>query len=248
MKTLLRAKIGLIAALGFLMACSGTRTAEQKAAVAPSSNDLLELLTGFGESLSKRNFAKAVDYMVPEEKAMMMEGGSVPADKQKALLALPLQKLIRHPAVRVEHGKIAGIYTLLPNLSQGTASAAETIPGDAPADASAEAKPMDGSQGMAENSAAQPSDEENASPASVPQNDAKLQETVNKFFVAVNRKNWNGALALMNDGEKKLLLDDKGRLKASSKQRLAQMDQKNKEALVLQDGKLTGVTLLLPAD
>jgi hypothetical protein len=53
---------------------------------------------------------------------------------------------------------------------------------------------------------------------------------------------------MMNEGEKKLLLDDKGRMKESSKQRLSQIDQKNREALILQDGKLTGVTLLLPSD
>jgi hypothetical protein len=43
-------------------------------------------------------------------------------------------------------------------------------------------------------------------------------------------------------------VDDKGRLKESAKQRLTQMDQKNRDALVLQDGKLTGVTLLLPSE
>lgn len=246
MKTLLKQSAWMLAAVGLVLGgCSSTRQS-QDTAVAPHSDDLLELLTGFGESLSKRNFAKAVDYMVPEEKAMMMEGGQVPADKQKALLALPLQKLIRHPAVRVEHGRIAGIYTLLPNLNQGTANVAEAAPADG---AAPEAAPAEGADPMAGAPAAAPSDEESAEAAKpAPQNDAKLHETVNKFFSAVNRKNWTSALALMNDGEKKLLLDDKGRLKESSKQRLAQMDQKNREALVLQDGKLTGVTLLLPAD
>ena len=85
------------------------------------------------------------------------------------------------------------------------------------------------------------------SPASSP-NDPRLKDTVNRFFTAVNRRNWQSALALMNDSERKLLLDDKGRLKESSKQRLTQIDQKNREALLLQDGKLTGVTLLLPSE
>jgi hypothetical protein len=244
MKMFLKHCAWMIAAAGLVVGCSSTGR-QQETAIAPHSDDLLELLTGFGESLSKRNFSKAVDYMVPEEKAMMMEGGNVPAEKQKALLALPLQKLIRHPAVRVEHGKIAGIYTLLPNLNQGTANVAEGAPGEgSPEAAASAADPLASTE-----PSPTPSDEEaSEAPKASPQNDAKLKETVNRFFSAVNRKNWSGALALMNDGEKKLLLDDKGRLKEASKQRLSQMDQKNRDALILQDGKLTGVTLLLPSD
>jgi hypothetical protein len=240
--------------MGLLMACSSTK---KDVAQAPRSNDLLELLTGFGESLSKRNFAKAVDYMVPEEKALMMEGGSVPADKQKMLLALRLQTLIRHPAIRVQDGHIAGIYSVLPNLRQGDAnpmaSSEENIsPEAASADVDALASESKGPMGTAPTDAsasAATEDESAAAPVAANNpNDPQLKSAVNKFFSAVNKKNWSSALAMMNDSEKKLLLDDRGRLKESSKQRLAQIDQKNREALILQDGKLTGVTLLLPSD
>jgi hypothetical protein len=78
--------------------------------------------------------------------------------------------------------------------------------------------------------------------------DPQLKSAINKFFTAVNRRNWSGAVAMMNENERRLLVDDKGRLKESAKHRLAQIDQKNREALTLQDGKLTGVTLLLPND
>lgn len=248
MKTFAKSRIGLAAALGMLMACA---TSNKEVAQAPRSDDLLELLTGFGESLSKRNFTKAVDYMVPEEKALMMEGGSVPPEKQKMLLALPLQRLIRHPSVRVENGHIAGIYGLLPNLKQGEATANMASAEGAPdpganpeAAAAAPQGPMAGETAAVE---ASPEQEESAS-AGPGANDPQLKSAVNKFFSAVNRKNWNGALAMMNENERKLLVDDKGRLKESSKHRLAQIDQKNREALTLQDGKLTGVTLLLPTD
>ena len=104
---------------------------------------------------------------------------------------------------------------------------------------------------MASESGAEPSQEDDmsasaAAPSGNP-NDPQLKAAVSKFFSTVNRKNWSGALALMNEGERKLLLDDRGKLKESSKHRLAQIDQKNREALTLQDGKLTGVTLLLPS-
>ena len=119
MMSLSKSRFGLAFAVGLLMACSSTK---KDVGQAPRSDDLLELLTGFGESLSKRNYSKAVDYMVPEEKALMMEGGSVPTEKQRQLLALRLSTLIRHPSIRVENGHIAGIYSVLPNLRQGEAN------------------------------------------------------------------------------------------------------------------------------
>lgn len=249
MKKFSSPRVCLVAVMGLLMACA---TTNKDVAKAPASDDLLELLTGFGESISKRNYAKAVDYMVPEEKAMMMENGSVPPEKQKMLLALPLQKLIRHPGIRVENGKIAGIYAVLPNLRQGDAApvaSAETegaatdaapLAGEAPA---GEAKGP-----MAANAPDAPNYDDMAPATVANANDPRLKETVNKFFTAVNKRNWTTALAMMNEDEKRLLLDDKGKLKESSKQRLSQMDQKNREALVMQDGKLTGVTLLLPSN
>jgi hypothetical protein len=248
MMSLSRSRVCLAVAMGLLMACSTTN--KDVATQAPKSDDILELLTGFGESISKRNFNRAVDYMVPEEKALMMESGSVPADKQKMLMALPLQKLIRHPAIRVENGHIAGIYSVLPNLKQGEANpmaSVETETADASDPLAAEAR---GPMATSETAAADATNTDMSEVQSTASNetDPQLKSAVNKFFTAVNKRNWSSALAMMNEGEKKLLLDDRGRMKESSKQRLSQIDQKNREALILQDGKLTGVTLLLPAD
>lgn len=244
MKAFFNSRIAAAAAMGLLVACAGSN---KEAAQAPRSDDLLELLTGFGESLSKRNYTMAVDYLVPEEKALLMEGGSVPPEKQKMLLALPLQKLIRHPSIRVENGHIAGVYSLLPNLRQGEATA-NLASAEGGASDSAAAEPAAPQGPMAADAEMAPSsDEETGTAAVADPGDPRLKSAVNKFFAAVNKKNWSGALAMINEGERKLLLDDKGRLKESSKHRLAQIDQKNREALTLQDGKLTGVTLLLPS-
>ena len=236
--------------MSLFVACSSTSNKE--VSKAPHSDDLLELLTGFGESLSKRNFVKAVDYMVPEEKALMMENGVVPTDKQKMLLALPLQKLIRHPGVRVEGGHIAGIYSVLPDLRQGEASSMAVAGSESEiSDAAAPSEDVTASEStgpMRENASSATGYEDMVSNSVAIENDPRLKETVSKFFTAVNNRNWNSALAMMNEDERKLLLDDKGRLKESSKQRLSQMDQKNRSALVMQDGKLTGVTLLLPSN
>jgi hypothetical protein len=251
MKTFAVARICVVGLVGMLVACSSTR---KDSAPAPGSDDLLELLTGFGESISKRNFTKAVSYMVPEERSLMIESdGKVPEDKQKMLMALPLQRLIRHSSIRVENGHIAGIYTLLPNLRHGEAGAAlasdATEPGTGDYnDALSQPAEGTGEQSTGDSPmAAVTEDEENFSTTDVrTKGDPQLRAAVNKFFTALNRKNWSGALALMNEDERKFLLDEKGRLKESSKQRLSRIDQKNRDALVLQDGKLTGVTLLLP--
>jgi hypothetical protein len=236
------------------MACSSTK--KQDVSQAPRSDDLLELLTGFGESLSKRNYSKAVDFMVPEEKALMMESGSVPAEKQRQLLALRLSTLIRHPSIRVENGHIAGIYSVLPNIRQGEASTVAIADESAtPEAAGLEGDPLStearGPMATADEAAAADAtntDMSEVQSARVDADDPQLKAQVNKFFTAVNKRNWTGALAMMSEGEKRLLLDDKGRLKESSKQRLTQIDQKNREALILQDGKLMGVTLLLPSE
>jgi hypothetical protein len=249
MKKLSSPRVCLVAIMGILMACSSTSNRE--ATKAPASDDLLELLTGFGESLSKRNYVKAVDYMVPEEKAMMMEGGAVPTDKQKMLLALPLQKLIRHPGIRVENGHIAGIYAVLPNLRQGEANPMAPAESENTTETAAASEETSGAEIKGPMAAQAPESYSNEEISAAPEanaNDPKLKAAANKFFAAINKRNWTSALAMMSENEKTFLVDDKGRLKESSKQRLSQMDQKNWEALVMQDGKLTGVTLLLPSD
>ncbi len=250
MKATSISQIGLIGLMSLFMACSSTSNREVSRA--PKSDDLLELLTGFGESLSKRNFLKAVDYMVPEEKALMTENGVVPADKQKMLLALPLQRLIRHPGVRVENGHIAGIYAVLPDLRHGETSSMAAAGNDSEmpdAPAPREDVSVSESSGpMHELASTRTGYEDMVSTSVAVENDPRLKDAVTKFFSAVNNRNWNSALAMMNEDERKLLLDDKGKLKESSKQRLSQMDQKNRTALVMQDGKLTGVTLLLPSN
>jgi hypothetical protein len=116
------------------------------------------------------------------------------------------------------------------------------------ANATAVGSASEGNGPMAAGAASEANPDEMAASTLANQNDPLLEATVNKFFSAINKRNWSSALALINEDEKKLLLDDKGQLKESSKQRLSQMDQKNREALVMQDGKLTGVTLLLPSN
>ena len=110
----------------FLVGCSSTQRdvaieGEDKYVSAPvkGSNDFLELLTGFGESISRRDFDRAVAHLIPFERALILDAnGNVPEAKKKDLMALPLHKLIRSPTVRVENNYLAGIYDLLPSTRE----------------------------------------------------------------------------------------------------------------------------------
>ncbi len=232
-------RYGLIAVISIAIGCSSTSQIHPKI---PKTDDLLELLTGFGESLSKKNFTLAAEYLTPEDRNLLMDSeGNVPEDKQKLLLALPLQKLIRHPSVHVENGHIAGIYALLPNTkSTGTSDAAAAPTEDYSGISEAAVTPTP--EVAAETSEETPQEGNNIG------SNAELQAATKKFFSALQKKSWTSALALLNEDERKFLTDDKGRIKESSKQRLSQLDPKKSEGLTLQDGKITGITLLLPAD
>jgi hypothetical protein len=242
------------ASVCLLTACSSTR---KDSSPPTGSNDILDLLTGFGESVSKRDYSKAVGYLVPEERAQLIDSrGQVPEEKQKALSSLRLARLIRMPGVRVENGYLAGIYDLLPldqaggYAPEGYADPALSQNSESLSDSAASEMEAD-SEGQAEGEMASGEEDyesfANSQPSqSNPKQD--LTKAVNKFFKAVAEKNWQTALSMMNENERKILLDDKGRIKEASKTRLKNIDTNGKEALILQDGKLTGVTLLLPAD
>ncbi len=238
------------AALCLLSACSSTR---KDSTPPPGSNDILDLLTGFGESVSKRDYSKAVGYLVPEERAQLIDSrGQVPEEKQKALSSLRLARLIRMPGVRVENGYLAGIYDLLPldqvgnYAPEGYNDPAMSQNSDSMTDSAGEEMASDQAEEMA--SGEEDYDSYANSKPKQPATNQELTKTVDKFFKAVAEKNWKTALSMMNENERKILLDDKGRIKEASKARLKNIDASGKEALILQDGKLTGVTLLLPAD
>jgi hypothetical protein len=80
--------------------------------------------------------------------------------------------------------------------------------------------------------------------------EAQLKAAVRDFFQALNQGKYQDALSLVNENERSIFLDDKGRLKNSAKQRLEKIDQRtsSRDALLLRDGKITGVTLLLPPE
>ncbi|HKP97707.1 MAG TPA: hypothetical protein VJ385_18340 [Fibrobacteria bacterium] len=106
-------------ALLLLAGCSGTRNAEDGPPLDPDKEKLIDALTLFVEAVQGDRFDKALDYLTPEEKGKMTDGsGQVSPPVQKQLKALRLSTLASKPGVRLEKGKINGIYAWLPNIDR----------------------------------------------------------------------------------------------------------------------------------
>ena len=205
-----------------IISCSSSRRANE----VPKSDDLLELLTGFGEAISQRNFQKAVQFLTEEERYRITGGQKeVPEEMQQRLMALPLQKLIRKSSIRVEDGRIAGIYAILPSLEHGQVDST--------------ALELAQEQDEFSDELSIPEEEE------ISPEEELLQEMTQEFFSAIDNKNWEQALQLIHENERKILVDDSGKLTETAKSRLSRINR-NIDAMMLRDGKLTGITLLLP--
>jgi hypothetical protein len=247
----------IVVSLGLLG--TGCSTTKKDPNQPQPSDDILELLTGFGESISQRDYQRAVGYLTPEDRSLILNAnGKVPEDKQRALSALPLQRLIRSQGVRVEGGYLAGIYDRLPvlrpidELATQSESSSETPSG-------IENGREDESQTLGQSATGGYEDLLDGKEApelaemELPQvspEEAQLKAAVRDFFQALNQGKYQDALSLVNENERSIFLDDKGRLKNSAKQRLEKIDQRtsSRDALLLRDGKITGVTLLLPPE
>jgi hypothetical protein len=114
----------LILALALILAaCSGTRNAEEGPRLEPDKEKLIDALTLFVESVQGDRFEKAMGYLTLEEKSKMTDGsGQVPPPVQRQLKALRLSTLAAKAGVRLEKGKLTGIYAWLPNIDPSAPS------------------------------------------------------------------------------------------------------------------------------
>ncbi|MDB5105815.1 MAG: hypothetical protein JWP91_3504 [Fibrobacteres bacterium] len=112
--------------LAFLvfLGCTGTRQ-DEGPRLAPEKERLIDALTLFVEAVQGDRYDKAMGYLTPEEKSKMTDAsGIVPPPIQKQLKAVRLSTLASKSGVRLERGKLAGIYPWLPNLERTSNSEA----------------------------------------------------------------------------------------------------------------------------
>lgn len=107
--------LGFLACLAFLTSCGGSRPKDD--AIDPDKADLIDVLTLFVEAVQADRYEKAFSYLTPSERARMLESGAEPSPEVKRRLkALRLSTLAQKPSVRLQGGKVEGIYEQLPSL------------------------------------------------------------------------------------------------------------------------------------
>lgn len=107
--------LGFLACFGYLAACGGSRPGDE--AIDPDKAELIDVLTLFVEAVQADRYQKAFSYLTSSEKARMLESGAEPSlEVKRRLKALRLSTLAQKPSVRLQGGKVEGIYEQLPTL------------------------------------------------------------------------------------------------------------------------------------
>ena len=132
--------------------------------------------------------------------------------------------LLNNPLIEVKHGLIYGISDVLPVLALGEA---DTLGLHVRPDSLVAVVPDSGK--IAES-----------------RNQKELKRTSEAFFRAVSRRDWKKAMDYLDVQDRGDFLDAKGKVKEEARERLAEVDTSEWDALTLKDGKLTGVVLIIP--
>ena len=204
-------------------ACAGD---SRRVAQPKHGNDRLEILTSYTLALSKRDFPTAVGMISQADRDRMLGAdGQVTPEIQERLRAMRLTTLVRNPLISIEEGRIRGLYDLLPVLDQSAPmeSAAPGISHEDPESLPAAAA-----------GAEEPGRKE-------------LRAAAEAFFRSVQDQRWKKALSMVNPGERQVFLKGDGKIKPAATRRLAAIDTSSWEALDIEEGKLSGVVLIIPA-
>lgn len=205
--------------------------------------DRLEVLTTFTLAVSKRDFHSATLLIDPSERGLFLDDkGIMRAEFQERLRAMRRTTLMNNPAITVSQGRILGIYGVMPMLEHGTpANVATEESGADSAGATVEVSTEDSMEVSAGAEADLPAE------AGHDGDKDALRKAADTFFQSVRAGKWNQALGLVNAREKEAFVRPDGKLKEGTRQRLSAIDTSSWEALALEEGKLSGVILLIPA-
>lgn len=186
----------------------------------------LDALTSYTLALSKRDYRLAASLLSPGDRAKLAdpETGILPEFRDR-LRAMRLTTMMNNPLIDVGGGLITGIPDLLPVLAQG------------------EKMQIDSAESQPETAfALQKGPEDSAH-----QEAEALRRTSASFFRAVQKRNWTGAMALVDAQERQDFVKADGRIKDAARRRLEAIDTSSWGALTLKDGKLTGIVLIIPS-
>jgi hypothetical protein len=146
--------------------------------------------------------------------------GKVLPEFEDRLRAMRLTTLAGNPLVTVEEGRIRGIFELLPVIEQGAQDPSDPVARAAPSTP-------------------------DPAPKAEPRNE-ELRTAAEAFFRSVRASEYRKAMGMVAPGERRVFVGDDGRVKRDARRRLSAMDTSSWDALTLEDGKLTGVVLIIP--
>ncbi len=190
------------------------------------NTERLDALTALTVALSKRDFKAASSLMDPVDlKKMSDESGGIQLQYQDRLRAMRMTTLMNNPLINVEKGKVRGVFDILPVLNQGIA---KSVGNNADAD-TAEAEYTLRSY-----------------KTTLTPDDPALKKTAEAFFKSIRNRNWSQAMSFVNQEERPDFIANNGQVREDARRRLAEIDTSSWDAMTLENGKLTGVVLLLP--
>jgi hypothetical protein len=214
--------------MAFVLCASGMGCSQGWGTLSKNAEDRrLEVLTSFTLDLSKRDFKAAAGMLSASDRSRMLdEDGQIRPEFRERLLALRLTTLLSNPMIKLERGRVNGIYRILPVLATAPPPDTAINPG-------------------------QPTEVE--SMAAVKEREkadrrAMLRQATRKLFASIRSRHWNEAIDMVQDGERKVFVDGEGRFRKGARKRLAGIDTASWDALVLRDGKLNGLVLIVPKD
>ena len=101
-----------------VLGCAGSKSVSGDR----GKDQVIDALTLFVEAVQEGRFELAFSYLTPEERRKMNDRGS--QDKsvlERRLKAMRLSTLAHKPGVRLNRGKLEGIYEQMPNLGDAPA-------------------------------------------------------------------------------------------------------------------------------
>lgn len=111
------AKILFVLTACLILSCSGSKPEEEGPRTTPDKEKLIGVLTLFVEAVQGDRFDKAFAYLTPSELSKMADATGQPsALVKRQLKALRLSTLAQKAGVRLDKGKLEGLYEWLPQV------------------------------------------------------------------------------------------------------------------------------------
>jgi hypothetical protein len=181
--------------------------------------ELLDVLSRFSTAVQAGEYHRAIAMLVPQDQARMVgKDGKVPEDIKVKLDALDFKALANDRRIDLVRGRLKGVFDCLPCLDQGEPV---VVAKDPP---KPKVEPDEGS----------PEGQEKA-----------RKDMAAKFYRLIQSGRWQRASGLVHPSEWEVFLDADGNLSDLNERRLQAIEECDLDALVLEDGLLTGLVVLV---